>query len=179
MSEVWKSIPGLDGFYEASDVGRIRSVQRWTAHRGGAKRLQGGVILKQATCTNGYKKVIVSVRGRISHPNVHRLILLAFVGKPKRGQQCRHLNGKKIDNRALNLCWGTVFENANDRKKHGGYKSGAKHQCAKLTNNQAKYILSSKKKGTQLSTELGISESHISNIRHGRNWRELKKDSSV
>ena len=51
---------------------------------------------------------------------VHRLVLLAFVGRPSRkGMVARHKDGDPANNRLGNLAWGTAQENWQDRKQHG------------------------------------------------------------
>jgi hypothetical protein len=52
---------------------------------------------------------------------VHHLVLRAFVGERpvtiERGE-IRHLDGNKTNNVLANLCYGTIKENADDRKRH-------------------------------------------------------------
>lgn len=50
---------------------------------------------------------------------LHREILSASVGPCPSGQECRHLNGDRLDNRAKNLVWGTHAENMADAVRHG------------------------------------------------------------
>jgi hypothetical protein len=64
---------------------------------------------------------------------VHRLICEAFNGAPASGQECRHLNGDRSDNRAENLAWGSRAENEADKVAHGTSPKGERNPQAKLT----------------------------------------------
>ena len=110
MKEIWKDIPGYVGFYQASNKGRVRSLGFYVACGRGGKgwRLVKGRVLKPGKSTTNH--VTVSL-GRYNSHGVHRLVLLAFVGKPKRGQEALHLNHKHADNRLSNLKWGSRSEN--------------------------------------------------------------------
>lgn len=50
---------------------------------------------------------------------VHRLVLLAFRGEPKKGEEARHLNDQREDARLENLEWGSRSENLYDRGRNG------------------------------------------------------------
>lgn len=117
MSEVWKDIPGYEGYYQASDQGRIRSLDRVVPHRtlGSVKRQ--GSEMTQYQDRDGYMKVKLSKGGRKKVCSVHRLVLLAFEGEPN-GRVCCHNNGARSDNRRENLRWGTPKENSLDMVEH-------------------------------------------------------------
>ena len=80
--EQWKAVPGYEGLYEVSDLGRVRS----SAH---------GKVLKQRASTRGYLRVGLTKDGRQTMKSVHRLVLLAFVGGSD--MQVNHLNEQKMD----------------------------------------------------------------------------------
>ena len=114
MGEVWRRIPMHPG-YEASSLGRVRSVDR-TLTDG---RTAGGVVLAQQEDKDGYLRVKLG-RKLIG---VHTLVLLAFHGPP----EARHLNGNRQDNRPTELAWGSRRDNEQDkwkaeRKKEEGRK---------------------------------------------------------
>ncbi|MBU6455127.1 MAG: HNH endonuclease [Cyanobacteria bacterium REEB67] len=55
-------------------------------------------------------------RGRKS---IHRMVCTAWYGPPPHPKsECRHLNGRKRDNRPANLRWGTTAQNFRDRQRH-------------------------------------------------------------
>lgn len=56
MKETWKDIPSLVGYYQASDTGRIRSVDRIVKRTTGTTKKLSGKVLKQFVARNGYLK---------------------------------------------------------------------------------------------------------------------------
>lgn len=131
LDEAWKEIPG-NCFYQASNMGRIKSLPHNTT---------SGKILK-ANCngTGNYPRVVISLNGKRVTRTVHKLVMLAFKGPPQKGQQVRHLNGIRKDNRLENLAYGSALENQHDRIAHKTMQYGACHPSSKLTWEQAKYI---------------------------------------
>lgn len=127
--ELWRAIPGFEGWYEVSDRGRIRGVDRMVRY--GATRLaHAGVILNPShSSKQGYLKVTLHKDGTPKQRSVHRLVLEAFVGPRPTGMVCRHLNGDHLDNRVENLAWGTQAENIADELKHGTHPHARKTHC--------------------------------------------------
>lgn len=123
--EQWAPIPGYEGSYEASDRGRVRSLDRIT-DRG---RKWRGKIMTPYVMDNGYAIVTLWRAGTQRPQLVHRLVLAAFYGKPKPGQEARHLNGDQADNRLSNLQWGTHSENQFDQVDHGTHPNAALTHC--------------------------------------------------
>jgi len=114
----WRSIPGLEGRYEASNTGLIRNAWR-------------GNILKPSLI-KGYKSVCIW-NFQLCKPrrrSVHRLVALAFIGRDSR--QIRHLDGNPLNNKVENLVYGTAKENCMDRDRHGTTQRGEAHYRAKL-----------------------------------------------
>ena len=122
MIETWKDIDEFDGLYQVSNLGRVRS-----QFREGAK----GGIIKQFVI-NRYMKVHLYKDGVSKFYYVHRLVALAFIPNPHNKPQINHKNGKKTDNRAINLEWSTSQENIQHAidtglrkfKKVGQFKNG-------------------------------------------------------
>lgn len=68
---------------------------------------------------DGYYIVTLCKGGRHCTRNVHRLVLEVFSGPRLDGQECRHLDGNRLNNHFDNLTWGTRKKNARDRNEHG------------------------------------------------------------
>lgn len=131
--EVWKSIPGHKG-YEVSNLGRVRSLDRWVTYKSGnrvikyyrngkiLRQMSGGgrwvkgVSLRQYKLWNGYKTTHLGG----SHPNkyIHHLVAMAFLGPTPSGMEVCHNNGRKTDNRLENLRFDTQWHNVFDTVKH-------------------------------------------------------------
>ncbi|WP_081871902.1 NUMOD4 domain-containing protein [Nocardia otitidiscaviarum] len=119
MTENWRAIPGYEGFYEVSDQGRIKSLARPVNRGLGRVGRSRTIIVKQRTNRCGYAYVSLSKFGQAKVFTVHKLVGLAFFGVPGEGQEMRHLNGVRVDNRVSNLVWGSKSENERDKLVHG------------------------------------------------------------
>ncbi len=168
VMEIWKDVVGWEGYYQVSNKGNVRSLERMSRvnPKSTGLRKMGGRE-RVLTPRNGYLYVQLTANGRAKVYQVHYLVLTSFSGERKDKQVCRHLNGNPSDNRIENLAWGTHKENMEDRKKHGNYACGEKNINAKLTNEQALYIYNSDELGIDLAKKFNIYPTKISNIRRG------------
>ena len=176
--ERWLPVVGYEGFYEVSDHGRVRSLDR-TIYRNystgpRATKLQGKVLRLQNT-HNGSGQVYVSVRlgAKSTMVKVHRLLLTAFVGPCPAGMETRHLNGDPSDNRLSNLQWGTVAENTADRGRHGNFTHGERNGCAKLAAADIIEIRDSDLCKHELARRYDVRAYHIRRIQMRRRWAHL------
>ena len=172
--EIWKDSPGYEGRYQASTLGRIRSVERkvWSRnHYTGEpfERIIPGVILRPGRfCKAGHVSVILG-RGTPGKP-VHQLIMRTFVGEPPEGMEVLHNNGNPTDNRLVNLRYGTRTENILDTYKNGG-------RWRKLSINDVEGIrfgLATGMTCTELAAMYGVSVSTVSGIKKGDHYSWLK-----
>lgn len=108
VSERWLPIKGLEGEYDVSDMGRVRSLDRVIAGKPGVLRKWKGKVLKPSLVA-GY--FLVHLKNNRNSFLVHRLVAASFVPNPDNKPQVNHFNGKKTDNRAVNLGWCTASEN--------------------------------------------------------------------
>lgn len=109
MEEIWKDIIGYEGLYQASNIGRVRSVPISGDGIGKGKGRKGGVIA--STSRNGYLSAELSKDGKARPVLIHRLVWEAFNGPIPEGMQVNHINEDKTDNRIGNLNLMTPKEN--------------------------------------------------------------------
>jgi hypothetical protein len=166
--ETWKPIPGFDGWYEVSDLGRVLSHR---PHNGTNQR-----ILRQALA-HGYPQVTLRNGGHQKSWFVHLLVMRTFVGPCPPGQEVRHGPGGKQDNRLSSLCYGTRAENIADRIRDGGQRKrdqwGQKNPRAKLTMRLAGEIRDRRAAGdgiTAMAREYGVGISTIKRVISGECW---------
>lgn len=113
--EVWKDIPGYEGWYQVSNMGRVRSVDRVieqvSSHGGMIIRHVKGHAITPTDNGNGYK--IVGLRKNQDRKNfyVHRLVANAFIANADKKPVINHLDYDKSNNSFLNLEWTTQLEN--------------------------------------------------------------------
>lgn len=125
---IWKPCPGFP-FYEVSNDGRIRSIDRTITDAAGATRFFPGMELKPQT-QKGYPMLTLAPNpGQRRRIGIHVLVCEAFHGPRPTGMQVRHLNGNPFDNRPENLAWGTPAENIADELRHGTHHQAAKTHC--------------------------------------------------
>ena len=128
--ERWEPIPRYAGYYEASDQGRIRSLDRETTRSDGRIQRRKGRILKPVVSSAGRHQVYICMPGmKQSAQQVHRLVLEAFIGECPPGMEACHWNDDPADNRLSNLRWDTRASNMDDRVSNGRDPNASKTHC--------------------------------------------------
>jgi hypothetical protein len=127
--ENWKPVPEYEGYYEVSDQGRVRSLDREIQRADGTTAKLRGKVLRFGRATTGYLQVNLSKEDEQKSIYVHKLVLLAFVGPRPEGMQACHGESGAEDNRLSNLRWDTVSENAMDRVRHGTHQYSNRTEC--------------------------------------------------
>ena len=171
MNESWKAIPGYEGFYEASTLGRIRSISRRIPRR------RKGRVLKPKPASDG-RKIVTLCKNTRKTFYIGQLVLKTFVGpRPSENMQmCHFPDPNPANNTLANLRWGTPAENQADRVIHGTNNNGERHPMAKLNDTDIERIFDLRKYGcTQLDIAkwINISGSSINMILNGKRWSHL------
>src|SRR5699024_4409598 len=95
--EVWKDIKGYEGYYQVSNLGRVKSNGRYVKGPYNSEFWKDGRILKGGKMTSGYRFVCLSVDGIKRNFAVHRLVALAFIPNEENKETVNHINGVKTD----------------------------------------------------------------------------------
>lgn len=107
LKEVWAAIPEYEGLYEASSLGRVRSLPR--------KTTSGRILKQQVNRANGYCYVSLSKENRQVTARVHKLVWEAFTHEVVHGydkfRTLNHIDGDKTNNAFDNLEMITQTEN--------------------------------------------------------------------
>lgn len=129
MCERWAAVAGYDGLYEVSNIGGVRSLDRIVALKSGNPSFRKGRRLKPSLSSTGRYRVTLRRNGSQKQVNVHRLVAIAFCPGRRPGYVVCHINGDPQDNRAENLYWGSMRENAQDMLRHGRHMNARKVRC--------------------------------------------------
>lgn len=127
-AEQWRPIPGREGVYEVSDLGRVRSLDREITTRAGVKKIQRGRILKPGM-NRRHRHVALCDGYQCKSYRVHRLVMEAFVGPLPEGKEVRHRDDNPDNNQLSNLVYGTRSENLLDRVRNGTHHMANRTHC--------------------------------------------------
>ena len=125
LNPEWRSIPGWPE-YDVSEDGRVRRAV-------GGKGARAGRILKQwRNPQNQYLYVQLWRGNRRTGIPVHRLVAMAFLGRPPSERHVvAHDDGTRDVNQPWNLRWATQRENVGDTVRHGTHNRGSRNGQAK------------------------------------------------
>lgn len=176
--EIWKSIPGWEDRYQASSLGRIRSIERTDS----MNRKKLSKILK-FTLNKNTKYLQISFyvsEGKVKTYRVHRLIALTFIPNLENKPTVNHKNSERTDNKIINLEWASTQEQINHTifmKRKTDY--GENNYHAKITEKDIVKIfeLWNSKRHTQKSIGkiFNLSVAHIGDILNGKRWKKVKE----
>jgi hypothetical protein len=122
-AEKWLPIGGWVGFYEISDLGRVRSLTRLIQRKDGTETRHRGRILRPSRNLDG--RIVVTLQRQISgtayrrKPLLHRLIAKAFIPNPENKPEVNHKDGNCAHNWSANLEWATAEENKQHAVENG------------------------------------------------------------
>ena len=109
--EIWKDVAGFEGFYQISNMGNVRSMERLVSF-GKQKRTVPAIERIKRTDKRGYLTVTLSKENKIKNAKIHRLVAEAFVPNPHNLPEVNHKDENKQNNCADNLEWCEHLYNA-------------------------------------------------------------------
>lgn len=113
--EIWKDVPGYADLYQVSNLGRVRSLGRWSRNGPRSVYWRQGKVIRPHHQSRGYLYVSLWKDGVREQVHVGRLVGLLFCDNPDGKPEINHENRDKHDNTAGNLTWMTTVENGRHR----------------------------------------------------------------
>jgi hypothetical protein len=104
--EIWKDIPDYEGIYQASNLGRVKSLARRINYKSFPYfRDVKEIIMKEHINKSGYKVLTLRKEGNPTTFRTHQLIAITFLNHKKDGNNMvvDHINGDKLNNNLFNL----------------------------------------------------------------------------
>lgn len=111
-NEIWKEIPGYEGYYEVSNFGNFRSIRRLIKYKKNGLRVYPSKTLLTETTKDNYQRIVLMKNGIKKRFMCHRLVAITFIPNVNNKPCVNHIDGNKSNNNVTNLEWVTSKENA-------------------------------------------------------------------
>jgi Trp operon repressor len=181
--EVYVDISNYEGYYQVSNYGNVRSLDRVITEQTGKTQTLKGRILKPHTNSSGYYQINLNRKSIRTTFAIHQLVAQAFLDNRSRKPTVNHINGIKTDNNVNNLEWATYSENLEHAYKNKLRTSvlsqavGEKNYKRKLTPEQVieikRLLVAGNLTHREIATKFSVARSTITEIKSGRRWRYL------
>lgn len=113
LNEIWKPVKGYEGLYEVSNLGNVRSLDRYVMHGNRCCLLKGKPIVSFPN-SRGYLRATLYKNGQGKKYFVHRLVAETFIPNPNNLPCIDHIDRNYLNNSTDNLRWCTQKENMNN-----------------------------------------------------------------
>lgn len=172
--EEWKDVKGYEGFYEVSNLGNIKSLDRVIQRKTSNMKIKGRQM-SQYLGNAGYPMINLCINGKCKRHLVHRIVATAFLPNPLNKGYVNHIDGNKQNSNLENLEWSTPTENSIHAHEYGlaNVSRGEKQHSAKLNEEKVKYIRESSKTVKELSLVFNVSEQAIRDVKNKRSWKHI------
>lgn len=172
MSEIWKDIPGYEGKYQVSNMGRVKSLSR-KIHSSNQNDTFSWIskdrILKAGKHDKGNHLSVVLYKPKRTIM-IHQLVMLAFIGPCPKGMFVLHTNGDATDNSLSNLRYDSQTENIHDVYRQGkAWKTLTSDDVGGI-----KFGLWCGMSCTELGFMFGVAHQTISKIKNGARHSWIK-----
>lgn len=174
--EIFKDIENYEGYYQISNLSRIKSLRRLAKNHSGFSKVLKERYLNPCISKTGYYVVDLKKDGVRKTLKVHRLIATAFISKEEGKDFINHKNGIKTDNRIENLEWCTIAENNFHSRSTGLLnQEGCDNVSSKLTKEQVLFIINTSIPLKDLAIMFNVNFSTVYRARIGKTYKNVKQ----
>lgn len=183
MSEIWKDIPNYEGLYQASDFGRIKTLEKVCISTSSTGRvytrtMPEKIMKPQKNNKTLHRSICLFDKfGIMRRFGVHVVILTTFKGESMVAKSlCCHKDDVADNNVPDNLYWGTRKSNGEDAVKNGRMIQSDRHSSTKLNKADVIIIKARLRDGespTNIAEDFSVSQACIRMIKIGRNWSHI------
>lgn len=113
--EIWRDVPGYEGYYQVSNHGRVRGLDRFIKSKNGSRQKINGKVIKPRVSESGYISVQLRKNGKVLHTNLSRVVAQVFIPNPENKPEVDHIDTDKTNNHVSNLRWVTRYENQHNK----------------------------------------------------------------
>lgn len=171
-NEEWRDIPGYEGRYQVSNLGRVKSLPKYHQKK--------ETILKGDVDKWGYIHVRLCLNEKLRRKHsVHRLVAIAFIPNPSNYPEIDHINTNPSDNEVSNLRWATRrmnLANPITREKKSLASKGRTFSEETLRK------MSEAKKGRKLSQhviDVLVERNNVPVVMYDDSWNEIARFKSI
>lgn len=122
IAEIWKDIKDYEGFYQVSNLGRVRSIDRIIVRKDGIHQFRKGIIKTPKINSDGYYTITLSKNGNNKTLGIHILVARHYIPNPDNKPEVNHKDFNRENNQFDNLEWCTHQENIQYSSNNGRYK---------------------------------------------------------
>lgn len=122
MKEIWRDIKGYEGYYQISNLGNVKSLERSVVKSDGVVQIRKERIMDKRFTIDGYVAAKLNVNKVSKCIAVHILVARHFIPNPNNYPEVNHKDCNRQNNIVENLEWCTHQQNIEHSKKLGHYK---------------------------------------------------------
>ena len=174
--EIWKDIIGYENYYQISNFGRVRSLERNIVCKNGMfKPIKKRIICQSLDGKGHYLQTLLSRDNIRKQHLTHRLVGMNFLENPLNKPQINHKDGVKTNNMLYNLEWVSKIENGQHRTKILNKGIRENNSMAKFSNLDVIYIYTNPDNLTsvELQKKFNCGNFIITAIWNGHRWQSL------
>lgn len=110
-NEIWKDIKGYESYYQVSNLGRIKSKERYSSCCYGKQRLLKEKNIVPTPDKNGYLRIMLSKDKDKKRFYIHELVAQAFLDNSNNHPCVNHIDSNRTNNEVENLEFCTHKQN--------------------------------------------------------------------